>query len=105
MLGPTLWILGLGGGVFLLDRFLLWAESRGWIYYRRNKPGRGASAYHLLEWTSVIDPTQREVIEIRIKEEKREDESGDPPGPGGEDGEGEGDLPPSSYPVPPRELP
>ena len=87
MLETVLWIGGLGLGVLLLDRALLWAESRGWVYYRRNKPGRGASTYHLLEWTSTFDPTQREVIEIRVKEERREDESGDPLGP---DGEAEG---------------
>ena len=103
MLETILWILGLGGGAFFLDRFLLWTESRGWIYYRRNKPGRGASTYHLLEWTAAFDPTQREVQEIRVKEEKGEDESGDPFGPEGEGGEG--DLPPPSFSVPPREQP
>jgi hypothetical protein len=82
----ALWVSGLAVGLFLLDRLLLLLEARGWIYYRRNKPGRGASSYHLLEWTSVIDPTQRQVMEERVKEERREDESGDPIGP---DGEGE----------------
>ena len=81
MLETFLWIVGLGLGLFLLDRLLLWAEARGWIYYRRNKPGRGASTFHLLEWTSVIDPTQRQVQEIRVKEEQQEDEAGDPLGP------------------------
>jgi len=87
MLETAFWIVGFVAGVFVLDRFLLWIESRGWIYYRRTKPGRGASTYHLLEWTSTFDPTQREVIEIRVKEERREDEAGDPLGPGRGDGE------------------
>lgn len=75
----VLWILGLVVGLFLLDRLLLFVESRGWIYYRRTKAGRGASTYHLLQWTSVLDPTQQQVIELRIQEEKNEDEAGDPP--------------------------
>lgn len=103
MLESGLWILGLMAGVFLLDRFLLWAESRGWIYYRRNKPGRGASTYHLLEWTSTLDPTQREVLEIRVKEERREDESGDPLGPGIDDAEE--DVPPRGRSLSEREQP
>ena len=82
----ALWVVGLGAVVWILDRFLLWAESRGWVYYRRSKPGRGASTYHLLEWASIFDPAQREVIEVRVKEEQAEDEAGDPLRPGREDG-------------------
>jgi hypothetical protein len=84
----VIWILGLGVGVFLLDRALLWVESRGWIYYRRSKPGRGASTYHLLEWNAVLDPTMRQVQEERTREEKEEQESGAPPGGSDTDGEG-----------------
>ena len=36
-----LWVVGLAVGLFVLDRALLWMESRGWIYYRRTRPGRG----------------------------------------------------------------
>ena len=74
-----LWIVGLAVGLFVLDRALLWLESRGWIYYRRTKPGRGAATYHLLEWNSVLDPTMRQVQEERIREKREEEESGAPP--------------------------
>jgi hypothetical protein len=77
----SLWVLALGVGVFVLDRVLLWAENRGWIYYRVNKPGRGASTYHLFEWNAAFDPTMRTVQEESVREEKGEDEDGDPPGP------------------------
>ncbi len=62
-----------------VDRLLLWAEKKGWIYYRRNKPGRGASTYHLMEIHSIFEPGFEEVIEAKLHEEQREDESGDPP--------------------------
>jgi hypothetical protein len=74
-----LWIVGLTVGLFVLDRALLWLESRGWIYYRRTKPGRGAATYHLLEWNAVLDPTMRQVQEERIREKREEEESGAPP--------------------------
>ena len=80
MSGFLVWILGVGVAGFLLDRLLLFFEGRGWIYYRRSKAGRGASTYHLLEWTSTLDPSQRQVIEIRNEERREEDESGDPLG-------------------------
>lgn len=83
-------LLALAVGVFVLDRALLWAESRGWIYYRRNKPGRGASTYHLLEWNAAFDPTMRQVLEERVKEVREEEESGAPPGPDGPEEGGSG---------------
>ena len=73
------WIVGGMMGVFVLDRALLWAEERGWIYYRRRRPGRGAIGYHMLEMSSVFNPSHKVVQEIQVKEEQQEDESGDPP--------------------------
>ena len=81
MISTVLWVVGFVIGLFLLDRVLLWAEDQGWIYYRVNKPGRGASSYHLFEWNAAFDPKMEQVQEEMVKEEKQEDESGDPPGP------------------------
>ena len=86
----ALWIIGLVVGLIVVDRILLWVESRGWIYYRKNKPGRGASTYHLLEWNSAFDPTMRQVLEERIREKKEEEEAGDPPVPDDLEGAGSG---------------
>ena len=85
-----LWLLVAALALFALDRLFLWLEARGWIYYRRNKPGRGASTYHLLQWNAILDPTMRQVMEERIREEREDEESGAPPGLGqGEDSGGE----------------
>jgi hypothetical protein len=62
-----------------MDRLLLWIESRGWIYWRRNRPARGASTYHMLELHSNFDPGIQHILEATVKEEEDEDESGDPP--------------------------
>jgi hypothetical protein len=85
MLVYLLWGAAIILGLLALDRVLLWVESRGWIYYRRSKPGRGASTYHLLEWTAVLDPSMKPAQEILVKEEEQEDESGAPPAPGSGD--------------------
>ena len=74
-----LWVVVAAAGVLVLDRALLWMESRNWIYYRKSKAGRGASSYHLLELSSILDPSTHQVTEIRLQEEEQEDEAGDPP--------------------------
>ena len=68
-------------GLLLLDLLLRGMEGRGWIYYRKTKPGRSAIAYHVLEMGSVFNPSFKVVQEIQVEEEKREDEAGDPLGP------------------------
>ena len=77
----VVWVLMAAVAVFLVDRLLLWAEGRGWNYYRRNKLARGAGTYHLLEWNSAFDPTMKQVQEEMVREEEEEDESGEPPVP------------------------
>lgn len=79
------WGVVIAVAILTLDRLLLWLESRGWLYYRRNKPRGGAAIYHLMEVHSNLEPGIQEVVEIKLDEQKREDEAGDPPGPG--DGE------------------
>ncbi|MGD8276661.1 MAG: hypothetical protein PVH00_01485 [Gemmatimonadota bacterium] len=77
----ALWFAGAALGVFLLDRLLLFFESRGWIYYRTTGLHRGAATYHLLELSSVFDPGFKEIMEIRNEDQEQQDESGDPPAP------------------------
>ena len=62
-----------------IDRLLLWIESRGWIYWRGNRPARGASTYHMLELHSNFDPGIQHILDATVKEEEDEGESGDPP--------------------------
>lgn len=79
-----LWITGaVVVGLLVVDRVLLWAESRGWIYYRRNKPRGGAAVYHFLEMSSIFSPSMQEVIEVKVQEQKQVDEDGDPLSPSG----------------------
>ena len=68
---------GIVGVILLaLDRALLAAEKRGWIYYRIHRPVRGGSMYHINELSEMLGAGH--VPEIR--EEIQEAESGDPLG-------------------------
>ena len=64
-----------------LHRLAVWAERRGWIYYRERKGG-GALGNALLEVHALLEPSRRRVIEVRRRDEEENDASGDPPAPG-----------------------
>ena len=73
-------LAGIAGGVYALDRFGLWLEARGWIYYRTTR-GSVPLGRAVLETQALFDPTKRHVLEA-TRTEPDEGESGDPPGTG-----------------------
>ena len=76
--------------LYALHRLALWAEERGWIYYRR-RAGRGTLGSAFLEVQSLIEPGQHHVLEVMREEQVEEDDSGDPPSP-----DDDADAPPPS---------
>jgi hypothetical protein len=73
-------VAGAAVAVWSLDRVALWAESRGWIYYRRTERKTGANLGDaFLEIQTMIEPGTRHVVEIRREEKSEQSESGDPP--------------------------
>jgi hypothetical protein len=72
------WVVGGLAALWVLDRALLFLEERGWIYYRRRRPVRGVSMYHINELSLMLGGPG----EPEIREEVDEDESGDPLGGG-----------------------
>ena len=47
------------GGIYLLHRLALWAESRGFIYYLHSRPSRSALGNAFLEAQSLVEPGKR----------------------------------------------
>lgn len=64
--------------LFALHRLALWADKRGWVYYKTKPKFRGSSL-GLLE--SVYNPAMEHVVEERSGQRARgsQDESGDDP--------------------------
>jgi hypothetical protein len=88
----------------VLDDLLLRAERRGWINYRRRGLSRGGAAFHSLTLQSIFQPSAQHLIEARYVQVADEDDSGDPPGPGGDDPGAEQIMPeaqPEDEPWPP----
>jgi hypothetical protein len=66
-------------GLFILDRFFLWMERKGWVYYRYKKPsGGGGVGSALEEFNALLNPSVRKAVEIKQQQEARpRDDQGD----------------------------
>jgi hypothetical protein len=67
--------------LLLVDRLLLAAESRGWIYWRRRRSSPGTRASALLELHAMLEPDRRHTAEILREETQEEDDEGGPKHP------------------------
>ncbi|HUH07028.1 MAG TPA: hypothetical protein VML96_04380 [Egibacteraceae bacterium] len=61
------------------DRFLLWVESRGWLFYRRRKASSSSASNAMLELHAIFEPEKHHVVVERREMELDEAEAGDPP--------------------------
>jgi hypothetical protein len=76
------------GVLYCLHRLGLWAEERGWIYYRKKHGSSGTLSTAVLEVHSLLEPSKRYVLEETTRDQVEEKDSGDPPttGDGGAGG-------------------
>lgn len=76
MLKAVLLVLAALAGLWALDRLALWAERRGWIFWRRRKPAGNALGAATLELQKIFESGKAtHVIEAKHDPGK---ESGDP---------------------------
>ncbi len=68
----------LGAALYGIHRLALWAEDRGWIYYKNQKPGAYGTAF--VHATSMFAPEIEHVIDEQQSEAQKAyvTESGDP---------------------------
>jgi hypothetical protein len=67
-------------GLYGLDRFLLWCEARGWIYWRKRQGTAVSARNAALHMQSLIEPGKTYQIEEEQSEREEEDDEGAPPG-------------------------
>jgi len=73
------WGILIVGLILGLDRFLLFAERRGWIYYRKKKPSSSALGNACLEIQQILEPSKKYVVQIKKEEKRDQQEAGDLP--------------------------
>jgi hypothetical protein len=71
---------------FVLDRLLLKAEVRGWIYWRRRKGSHGMPASAALEVHQLLEPSKKYILEVQREQDPAADRDSDPPAGGGSRG-------------------
>ena len=72
---------GLALLLFAVDRLALWAERRGWIYYRFRKAAPGSKANAFLEVQTLLEPSKEHIVEVRKEIRQEEAEPGEAPDP------------------------
>lgn len=76
----ALWLVGFVLGLLAVDRLALWAESKGWIYWRKKKASTGALGSALMEMNVIANPSAEHVIVAKDGKqfEQRQNGDGDP---------------------------
>ncbi|MEU2030509.1 hypothetical protein [Nocardia amamiensis] len=67
-------IIYIVGGIlilaFVLDRLALWAESHGWLYWRRHGGAKAGGAGGLFDAAqTLIAPSNRHIVEEKLRKE------------------------------------
>ncbi|MCL4813071.1 MAG: hypothetical protein KJ061_11320 [Vicinamibacteraceae bacterium] len=70
-------VVTVAAGLYGLHRLLLWAEGRGWIYYRRQSSSRASVGSAMLEVHALMEPSKKHVLEVREEDEARRQEAGE----------------------------
>jgi hypothetical protein len=70
------WIALAVGILYPLHLLAMWAEKRGWIYYRK-KHGSVTVGSAFLEIQALMEPSKRHVLEQRRRDDFDNQESGD----------------------------
>ena len=81
---PGIGAIGTGvavvGALWGLHRFLLWAEGRGWIYYRQKRGSHGGLG-GTSDFLNMYDPSRKHIQQAARESEwkREEDDDGDRP--------------------------
>lgn len=79
-----LWGFAIAAALVALDRLLLAAERRGWLYYRKERARPGGVGNALLAAHALVEPQMRAFVEQRAERPTEREAAGDPPLPGAE---------------------
>ena len=69
--------------IYGFRRLTRWMHRRGWIQWKMRRGTSSDLGNAMLGVQGIFQPPIRDVIEARLQEAGEEEESGDPPDPGG----------------------
>lgn len=76
-----IWATVAAGTLYGLHRLALWAETRGWVYYRTHKAPPGAAGVAMMHLAAFVEPEVEHVLdEIHAQHVMADhNETGEPP--------------------------
>jgi hypothetical protein len=74
----ALWIAGVALALFAADRFGVWAERKGWIYWRKRGTSSAMSGI-LSDLNAMTNPAAEYVKQAKEAKKMEERDNGDPP--------------------------
>jgi hypothetical protein len=69
------WIAGIPAALVALDRIGLWAESRGWIFWRKKRPSPGGGSSMSGPLLDIFQPSRQFIVVEQMQQEAGADES------------------------------
>lgn len=75
----ALWVIGIAVALFAIDQLALWAERKGWIYWRKTKRRGSAMSDVLTGLDAVTNPAAQHVADAKQAKKLEERDNGDPP--------------------------
>lgn len=75
----ALWLTGIVVALFAIDQLALWAERKGWIYWRKSKRQGSVMSAVLSELDAVTNPAAHHIVEAKQAKKLEERDNGDPP--------------------------
>lgn len=71
------WVLAVVAVGLVLDRMLLAAEGRGWVYWRRRSASGSSAGNALLSFHAIFEPDREHTVEESARQEADIDVAGD----------------------------
>ena len=82
MVDALIWVVVIAVALVALHKGALWAERRGWIFYKHRKASPGTAGRAFLEVQSLLEPGKQYTVQSQRAEHADEEPQGDPPVPG-----------------------
>ncbi|MFZ2029107.1 MAG: hypothetical protein WAU68_02275 [Vitreimonas sp.] len=79
MIQAAFWISASAITAIVLDRIGLWAEAKGWVYWRRKKASSTSIGAILSDLNAVTNPSAQHVVEAKQSKKLEERDNSDPP--------------------------
>ena len=78
-MGVVIWLAAGAAILVALDQLLLWAERKGWVYWRKTKGRRGGIGDAFFGVEASMNPRAEQALEAKQSKKREDRAASDPP--------------------------